>query len=467
MTKYIRVNKSARSRLRVSTFSKGVDFFTDEAVQSPSVAKDCYNFDFSGGALKAGYGLESAGLFEDISVVTVFNYRRYDKDKGERDDRILCVDESGALYEKKGDGVERVGGVTFSEKPLFINYRLYGDDVVFICSAADGTYLYDGVSAPKRVESAPRITSLALHGERLFVTVDGEKSSVWFSDDLDPTNWDASLSGGGFIQMLDERGSLNRVISYLGYLYVFREYGISRVSATGAQTEFSVSNLFTSGGKIYPDTVALCGDHIVFLAEDGLYSFDGLSTKRLLKGVDGLIRRRETARAAYASGKLYLAFNRDRDEYTVGCESGEYQNNALLVLDLSAGSYSLSRGFDIRSFAVIDGEIIAVDADGRTARITACGCAYGTPLVKRWKMPLTDLGVVDKKRVREVYLHADCPVRLTLTSDSDEKTLSFGGGGAQRIRTSFCGHRIGLSLECDEKTPIISRPTLTVTANGF
>lgn len=203
-------------------------------------------------------------------------------------------------------------------------------------------YVWDGVNAPYRVENAPDITSMALHYERLFVTVDGEKNAVWFSDDLDPTNWDASLAGGGFIQLIDERGSLNRVISYGGYVYVFRDYGISRITAFGAQTEFSVSNLFVSSGRIYPGSVALCGDTVLFLAEDGLYAFDGVSTVKMLKNLDGLFKNGERSCSYYADGKYYLAFAREETDGKIGCETGAYVNNALLVLDLSSGGYSLS-----------------------------------------------------------------------------------------------------------------------------
>ena len=106
--------------------------------------------------------------------------------------------------------------------------------------------VWDGVSDPYEVLDAPKISSMALHYERLFATVDGEKNSVWFSDDLDPTNWSMSLDEAGFIELIDERGALLKVVSFLDYIYIFREYGISRLTAYGDQTSFSVSNLFVS-----------------------------------------------------------------------------------------------------------------------------------------------------------------------------------------------------------------------------
>ena len=71
-------------------------------------------------------------------------------------------------------------------------------------------------------------TSMDIHYERLFVTTTNEKSKVLFSDDLDPTLWSIDLSEAGFIEMVDERGALNRVISFNDYLYIFRDYLAAR-----------------------------------------------------------------------------------------------------------------------------------------------------------------------------------------------------------------------------------------------
>ena len=87
---------------------------------------------------------------------------------------------------------------------------------------------------------------MCLHYERLFAVVGGERNRLAFSANLEPTDWTEDLSSGGFIEMQDERGGLNRVISYNDYIYVFRDFGVARVSAYGDQTDFSVSQLFIS-----------------------------------------------------------------------------------------------------------------------------------------------------------------------------------------------------------------------------
>ena len=468
---YIAYASPSKSRLVIPDFSSGVDFFSDESVTTVTRAKDCYNFSFADGALKEGFGLTAYDRFSDILLASVWLYKRFDAESGAADDRLIAAAKDGKLYVCSASGEDqavRLGDITLTSVPSFVNYRLYGTDVVLICSATDGMFVYDGVNLPYHVDNAPNITSMVLHYERLFVTVDGEKNAVWFSDDLDPTNWDASLAGGGFIQMVDERGALNKVISYLNYVYVFRDYGISRITAYGAQTDFSVSNLFVSSGRIFPGSVALCGDAVVFLADDGLYMFDGVSTKKMLKGLDAIIESGENSCAFYADGKYYLAFRRVTDADTVGCEAGEYVNNALLVLDLNGGDYSLSRGVDIACFCRPDsGRTIAVTGDGKAGRVEKCGALFGVPLLKKWRVPKTDLGDVRKKFVREICLASEGDVRIVLRSDTREKSVEFGGGAeVQKKRVTFPGRRIGFDIISEEASACVSRPSLIITKSG-
>lgn len=461
--RYLNLKSKSSSRLTVPSFTAGLDLTLDESILSAAQAKECYNFDFSDGTLKDGYGLSEISGLSGVNVRALWRFRRY---VGEWEEFLICYLKNGTLYYKKGEGaLTRLGDLTLTAPPSFIDYRLNGEDVVFICSPTNGMYVWNGTDEPYKVDNAPAITSMALHGERLFVTVDGEKNTVWFSDDLDPTNWDASLTGGGFIQLIDERGSLNRVISFLGYVYVFRSYGITRISALGAQTDFSVSNLFVSGGEIYPDTVALCGDVVLFLASDGLYAFDGVSTRKILKKLTPLFEKKENSAAAYANGKYYLSFGFDRGTSSVGCEKKNgYVNNAMLVYDLSTGAYYLSRGVDIIGFFGSPEGVIAVTSDGRAARVEKSGSAFGEVLEKKWSLPKTTLSDERRKIVREIYIATATPLTVIMRSDEGERAVSFSGKeGVQRKKTFFDGRRLGFDIVCASSGACVSRPAVHFT----
>lgn len=113
-------------------------FFSDESVTAVNRAKDCYNFCFSDGALKEGYGLVDYERFKGIRPSYVWLYKRYDIEKEMQDDRFVIVSEEGELYSCTANGSEpavKFTGITFTSPPSFVNYRLYGTDVVLICSA--------------------------------------------------------------------------------------------------------------------------------------------------------------------------------------------------------------------------------------------------------------------------------------------------------------------------------------------
>ena len=460
------IGKVQRSRAKatIRSFRGGVNYSLDQSVLPLSVSSDSFNFDFSGGALTEGYGLEAYSPFQNYNLTRVWLYKRYDHENEVEDDRLLAITQNGWLLEEKSGVVKRVGEQTFSGKVGFINYRLYGEDVCLIASS-EGMFVYDGASHPYRVDNAPRITSMALHGERLFVTTDGEKNSVWFSDDLDPTNWTVTLEGGGFIQMLDERGKINKVLEFAGYIYCFRDYGISRISGYGEQTDFAVSNLFVSGGRIYAGSVTVCGDKIILLAEDGLYAFDGVSTSKILSNLDGLIESGNNACALYYGGKYYLAFRRKKDGEVIGSESEIYRNNGLLVLDTEKGDYALSRGMDITSLCKIDGEgVVAVTRDGRAGLVEKCGSLYGVSLKKKWVVPKTDLGSGEKKRIREVTVYAECPVEIIFRTDEREKKVKFSGKSrVEKKRLNLQGYRVGAEFITVSKSALISAPSFEFT----
>ena len=454
----LKFSSPAKKTVRINAFSGGVNYRSDESVGSAARAKECYNFDFSDGTLKPGFGLETSNLFS-VPVRSAWEFSRYDHDLGEKKTSILFVSTSGELYERTSEGAtSRKGTMTFTSPVQFIGYRLYGEDVAIISSEKDGMFVYSGSGDPYAVPSAPAITSMTIHAERLFVTVGGERNAVWFSDDLDPTNWDASLTGAGFIEMQDERGAINRVIGFLGYVYAFRERGISRIAAYGAQTDFSVGNLYVSGGRIFPGTVVPCGDVVLFLGEEGLCGFDGVSTSRLLPALDGLLGG-EKAVAAYKSGKYYLAFS-------YAGESDE--NDSLLVFDPTDGTYSISKGFSLSGFCVTDTEVLGITAGGSVGEVSKCGSALGVALPKRWRIPRNDWGNGGKKTVREISLYTRYPCRVVVRGDGGRSVgVNFSGkDDVQRKRVSFTARRIGMDIESVAAQAEISRPSFVMTESG-
>ena len=312
----------------VKSFGGGMNTVSEDFLLEQGVAKISYNLSGKTGALRecGGFsaftlpfdGKETEVTIGNKAITKVWYYRRFDLPTRKNDDRILLLSEDKRLYNIYVNGldlgVSLVDERQFEETPEALNYRLNGEDVMIFCSGKDKMRVYNGVDTPTVIDDAPALSSICVHGERLFATSPDTLNTLWFSDDLDPTNWNISLDEAGFVEMADENGALLKVLSFFNYVYVFRSYGITRFYATGEQSRFSLMHLFVSSDRIIGDTVCVCGARILFLTQRGLFDFDGSGTVKILDRLSGLFEGEDNsqARAAYFGGKsrLPLEFQR-------------------------------------------------------------------------------------------------------------------------------------------------------------
>lgn len=460
----LKIPKRTRYRKRVGRFV-GLDVKDDESVIDFSTAAMCYNFDFSSGALCGGYGIESHAAVP-AAANGYWVYRCYSEKLGKTVDKYLFSMSNGLIqyYEPEDGRLHVFSGFAFTGVEM-LNYKLNSKDVMLISTNErplmvwDGKYIY-------RHDNAPRISSMALHFERLFVINPDAPTKVFFSDDLDPTNWTVGSDSAGFIELLDERGSMTKVVSFGGYLYVFREHGISRITAAGAQSGFSAVNLFVSADRIYPESIVKCGSVIMFLASDGLYAFDGYDCTKVLTRLNGLIAGAPSA-SAYFGGRYYLACKMDfGDEKKIGCENEDDPvSNGLLVYDVTTGEYSVTRGLSIESMSACsyDGEdfLVAVESGGAGV-ITRCGKRFDEPLPKLWSSPETDFGKPDRtKMLREVYIDTSVPCSVTVGGKRKKtKTVK---SGRRRVRMNTAADAVKLVIETDAADCVIRPPSVIYT----
>ena len=452
---------------KIQDFRRSINLKLNENLVGLNAGKMAYNFAFSGGSLRGECPFQaffdryfgSLGEFEQIlnpdmvlaGGVCVY-YEKTDENAGTRADKLVVVDKNNKvfylnLYDAEPKFIDL--NLKFTSKPTAFCYNHYGDDCLVFCSKTDNMVVWDGENDAYFVENSPKITSMTMHYERLFATTSTDKYTLYFSDDLDPTNWNENITEGGFIQMLDERGELLKVISFLGYVYVFREHGISRVTAYADQTQFAVTHLFTASGKIFADTVALCGDKVMFACEDGIYVFDGLSARKVLSNLDGFIKSDSHSTAIFYEGKYYLSLRVDYDG-KVGCENGEYINNVVLIY---GDGYEIVRGYDIRKFCAGD-ELYAISGTS-VLKIGTNG------LQKCWESPVVDLGSSKRKRVLWLYLDTCCDVTVTFFGDGIQKSVTVSGSAtAQRVRVDMTCRKFGLRIVSIDDAPKVSRPQI-------
>lgn len=479
-------------KIDYANFGNGINTSYDEYSTPITYSKNTYNFNFKNGALKTGIGIgplevdveRDGGRYfktlvtpDGLDVIAVWSFDRYVEqlDSFETYIIIYCSDKK-LYYASLIDGTTFFSTIdstlTFESVPTAIKYKLDGYDCMIFSTPEDGMYVFTGTSYYKQTSDCPPITSMCLHYERLFATVNGEKISLWFSDDLDPTNWNISSVEAGFINMIDARGPLNKVVNFKDYVFVFREYGISKLTAYGDQAEFNVTHLFLGSTKIYEKTVCVCGDVILMLLKDGIYAFDGINTQKLTLNIENIINPTKNAVACYHNGKYYLACNITfPDDEVVGCESENFTNNALIELDYLNGTFNITRGIDITyiyssqdvSFSKL---FCCYKNDGASVLgfIDESGGVLDSPTIKFWRSPKNDFGYPNKDKIlKEIYFNAKQETEVIVESEKEIKSFVVNPVNYLiKINANMIGKEFAIHFRVTTKEAYISNPQIVV-----
>lgn len=449
---------------KINDFRRAINLKLNENLVALNAGKMAYNFAFFGGSLKGECPFQaffdryfgSLGEYDKIlnpemvlAGGACVYYEKTDEETGERLDKLVVIDKNYKvfylnLYDESPKFYKL--NLTFTSKPTAFCYNHYGDDCLVFCSKTDNMVVWDGVNLPEVVVDAPKIVSSVIHKERCFAVVQNDPHTLWFSDDLDPTNWSVGLNDGGFIKMADGRGRLLKLVSYGGYLYIFRERGISRLTANGSQADFYLTHLFVSSGKILEDTITLCGDRIIFVATDGVYAFDGSNTVRILEDLGDLLIKNSGAVGCFFNGKYYLSCK--TEFFDTRYDDGEFLSNMLFAYDINLGEYEIFRGLDVCDLvSVVGGEF-------NTLVILASDnfyCFTDTPneFFSGYKSGLYNFG--DPKRIKTVrkisaFVKNTDKFELVLYNELGEKKSYWLTLGTNELNVVFSGKAIGFMV---------------------
>lgn len=482
-------------KVKLTDFSSGMNTKLDTNILPLNVARNSYNFDFLTGALKTGMGFKDLMIPyssesqktmlvpEGVTAIRkMWLFNRWSNESNKFSPLII-------IYTDGENGKEvywsflntavatffLLEDVTFAKEPIGINLRTEGMDNFFWSPSQEGEFLttWNGVDLPESHPTAPIVTSFAYHANRLFATIGGDKSQIWFSSDTDPTNWVATAFDGGYIELTDERGTLNKAISYNNYLYIIREYGITRLSGSGEQSEFVVRNLSLSNSKIYANTASLCGDKIIMLCRDGLYSFDGMELSKITLGFESLLEGQDNSEAcsAFLDGKYYLACKMSSNDYGEQAYS-QMTNNCLVEFDVKTGEYSILRGVDICALTALQfgniSKLVACfsgDYQNRLGELTHDGKVFGSATKKVWESPYTDLGYPNKNKIiKSITLLNKYKSKIGIVIDGKTHLfdISASANNAVKVPINLRGNVFAIGFYSETSDAYISNPQLEV-----
>ncbi|MFQ6773551.1 MAG: hypothetical protein ACLRFG_03690 [Clostridia bacterium] len=273
------------------------------------------------------------------------------------DRRLHFLGSSGTMYEiRPCIDYQKIFSVysqslNFSSLPVALNFRQNGEDMAIFSNATDDMVVWKcSDTAPNTLALDFHLTSLCENDGILYATTDGDEKTIFYTTTLDPELINDTNSGT--IELTDERGASKKVISFKGYVYVFREYGITKLTRLSSG-EFSISQLYTSPNKIYSNTVTVCGDKILFLARNGIFSFNGINVNKVETCYDDIIMGVDNTDAlgACVGEHFYLACRLNYADVT----EAEYamQHNAFIDLNVQTEEISVVRGVDVASMLAV------------------------------------------------------------------------------------------------------------------
>lgn len=476
---------------KFTLFGKSQNSEKDKRYLSLGLSSRAFNVITEDGAIKSGYGIKELSMpesEEDLEtestiairgseVRTMWKLKWYNGNTEKdcyylfyfNDETIICFDN---MFERRP--ATFIIQNDFTDTPYVTYYRKDGQDA-FLLSGEGGnlTVLTGGETYTS--ETAPRIINCCRHYGKLFAITDDNRGKLVYNENPDILTWNDTKTKD--LDFSDERGDLNKIISFNDYLYIFRDFGITEISEYGTDELFAISHLYQSTASIVPNSIAQGGGKIFFLEGNKIKEFNGNSVKDV--EIDCFDLLKGSQRYAYGvcfDGKYYLACRGNfNDGKTVGCEccANGYKNNMLLIYSIDSGHVDILRGVDIHELLALTNKfkskIIANfynDNIGKIGEITTDGEVFGEDFKGVWKSGVTDFSMPGKvKRIKYFSVQSADNCQITISSENGSKTFNIKGEeGVQKVNVNLLGKQFEVKIETDNQGKVnISELTFTVS----
>ncbi len=444
-----------------------------------------YNFDSRSGALKCGKGFRRMTLpvkneinsavympkvdALNLETIDALYSTRYFHPEAEKhlarlffygnDKRIYSIP---LLMGFSIGNIERYIGLEFNTKPVGINCRVDGEDSIFFSSPdeSDTPLLLKADGDVYTMSGVPPITSACECDGLIFCTVTGESRHVWYTSTLDLTKIGSETEKTKTINFCDNRGYCNKVVTFKSNVYVFRDYGITKLNVY-SKSDITYTHVYKSTSMIIPDTVVEVGDRLMFLQKDGLYYYNGISVSRVNIPVDKILLDKNNLHAVAEAmqNKYYLAFRCDfGDGKCVNVENEEgYKNNCLLIYDIEKGDFELIRGVDIGSMFALKHNCIEKMLFTFNTKYTAIigeltddGMCIDTRLDGFYATADISLDNIGQKVIRRVEVLADKGVTVRLVTDNGSVAYNTTKDGYNAFNTAIKCRTFRVEVEASE-----------------
>lgn len=487
-----KAKEDKEKEFKFSLFGKAQNPKDDARVLEIGQASKCFNLITDDGTLKNGYGIKDFAMPESSDnlaeeskvnvrgneVKTIWKLKWYDINRGENcyylfyfnDENLICFDN---LFEERH--ATYVIPNEFTDVPYATHYRKDGQDAILLSGEGSNLTVITGDNYLTS-ETAPRIINCCSHYGKLFAITYTERGVLVYNENPNVLEWSDDKTSN--LDFSDDRGDLNKIISFNDYLYVFRDFGITEISEYGNDEAFSISHIYQSTAYIVPNSIAQAGGKIFFLEGTKIKQFNGNTVKELnidcLKYLEGISQR--FAFGVCFEGKYYLACRGNFDDgRVVGCEASEngYKNNMLIVYSIEDEHVDVLRGVDINEMLaltnIFKSKLVMCfnnENVGKIGEITKEGNVFGECFGGVWESGKTDFSMPGKiKRIKNFSIQSEGDCKITISSECESRVFSIKGSDSlQKITANILGKQFVVKIETEEGANVdISELTLTVS----
>ena len=352
----------------------------------------------------------------------------------------------------------------FETSPISLTYKKDDADAMILASS-DTMMVWRAGYSPYEIKDAPIITSMCMNDNILFCTIKNPAFKVWYATDLTAENVGKISSNSGYITLDDDLGDAKKVITFNENVYVFREYGISKINSI--KNENIVSEIYKSNTKIFANTVSVCGNNILFMTNDGLYSFNGIKvSKTKVNLLNTMPIANDGAISSALGDKYYLALKLDfADEKNIICEPN-CVNNVLLIVNVTDFSYEIIRGVDIKTLLPLKlnefEKMLVLFNSGpidKIGEITHSSKCIDDILPKYW-LSENLLAGMNTKLFTKVKVCANKNVKFKLKYDNNEINFTTFNDGINEFSFKIMCKQIQIEISTNELNGMVEQVEL-------
>ena len=354
--------------------------------------------------------------------------------------------------------------LTFDTSPIVLTYKKEDADSAILACDNKMVVWRTGYS-PYVFENVPIITSMCMNQNVLFCTISDPAFKIWYATDLDVESIGNISSTSGFISLEDDLGYARKIVTFDEDVFVFRDYGISKI--TFLRGEASVGQIYYSNTKIFTNTVSVCGNNILFMTKDGLYSFNGINVKKTTVELLSELAIDNSGAIAQSLGeKYYLALKINfNDNKEILCESN-CVNNALIIFDTCDFTYEVIRGVDIKSMLPVKTEVfekmLFIFNNGpkdKIAQLEEKSKIMEDNLPKFWASERL-IDSINTKLLTKLTINADTNIKISLLCDGKEIVFTTYIKGVNEFMFRLCCKDVKVIISSNEESANVDKFSL-------